>query len=113
MRAGDLADRITLEEVTGTVESPVWTPREASPTLWAAVEWLGADGQARIRLRRRDDLKSKRDIGRGLRVLFEGHVLAVDDITEVVRGREVHLACHDEIAETPNLATGATGVVGA
>jgi head-tail adaptor len=112
MNAGDLSDRITLEEVTGTVESPVWTSREASPTLWAAVEWQnGRD--VRLRIRFRDDLKSDRDIGRGLRALFEGHTLPVDRVEEVVRGREVHLFCHDEIAETPNLATGATGVVGA
>lgn len=112
MRSGDLIERISLEEITGTGDG-AWTPRAASPTLRAAVEWLGTNGTARIRIRYRDDLKSKRDLGRGLRLLFEGHVLMIDDVTEVVRGREVHLACHDEIAEAPVLATGAKGVVGA
>lgn len=113
MRAGDLSDRIVLEESTGQTMAD-WIPRENSPELWAAVEWLGADGTARIRIRYRDDLKSKRDIGpHGLRVLFEGHVLTVDDITEVVRHQEVHLQVRDQIADMPNLATGATGVAGA
>lgn len=112
MRAGDLKDRIVLEESTGQTMAE-WIPRESSPALWAAVEWLGADGTARIRVRYRHDLKSKRDIGAGLRVLFEGHVLTVDDITEVVRHQEVHLQVHDQIADMPNLATGATGVAGA
>lgn len=105
MRPGDLADRITLEEITGP-DNGAWTTRAR---LWAAVEWR-QEGQATIRLRYDNDLKSRRDIGRGMRVLFEGHVLMVDDVTEVVRAREVHLQCHDVIAEVDNLATGARGV---
>lgn len=110
MRSGDLKDRIALEEITG-LGNGVWTPRESGSSLWAAVA-LGAGGEGSIRIRYRDDLKSDRDLGRGLRALWKGHVLTIDRAEEVVRGREVQLTCHDVIVTTDVLATGAHQVTG-
>lgn len=111
-RPGEFNDRIDLEEITGLGDG-VWTAREAGPSLWADVQWQLGGAEATIRILFGDGtLKSDRDIGRGLRVLFDDHVLTVDHITEVIRAEEVHLTCHDVIVTTDVLATGAHQVTG-
>lgn len=106
MRSGDLRDRIQLQRLTGTTTADAYTDLPDMPFVWAAVEPLGEE-RYRIRMRDRADLRTKADIEPAMRVRWRDRTLAVDDVTEVDRHKEVHLIAHQVLVDSEELATGA------
>lgn len=103
MRAGELRQRVTLEERTQVVASQgsLTSTWQGAETVWAAVEPVGGDeGERgkhadatvthRVRIRYRPDVSPKMRLSHGDWTLEVVAVLNLDE-----RNRELHLMCRE------------------
>jgi hypothetical protein len=110
MNPGDLRERITFQTLNGKTYSNI----ASNPTVWAAVEGQGGNGQDetwRFRIRYRSDLRSIIDVtpadGPGsMRIVWKNRVLEITDVIETVYHQEIQIIAKHHMVESPHLASG-------
>jgi hypothetical protein len=87
--ASDMRDRITLERLIESASGAhSWSVVD---TVSAAVEPQG-EATYRLRIRYRDDLRSRADLEPAMRVKYLGDYLDLNDVVETVRHTELQIS---------------------